>query len=170
MNLVFDTDVLSTFGKIRRLDLLKKLFPNVRFFVPSSVYNELFKARERGYEFVDYVIESGLLEVIPLNKEELEFLGRLKEERRSLGLGELEGLSICKRREYILVTNDITAKKICDRYEIEFVDLSMILKSLLAAKILTSNEVRVLITEIERKDRVTIKDRDDILTERGDND
>jgi hypothetical protein len=45
-----------------------------------------------------------------------------------------------------------------------------LLKSLLAAKILTSNEVRVLITEIERKDRVTIKDRDDILTESGDND
>jgi len=46
----------------------------------------------------------------------------------------------------------------------------MILKSLLAAKILTSNEVRVLITEIERKDRVTIKDRDDIWTESEDND
>jgi len=45
-----------------------------------------------------------------------------------------------------------------------------LLKSLLAAKILTSNGVRVLITEIERKDRVTIKDRDDILTESGDND
>lgn len=101
MNLVFDTDVLSTFGKIRRLDLLKELFPNAGFFIPPSVYNELFKARERGYEFID---------------------------------------------------------------------LSMILKSLLAAKILTSNEVRVLITEIERKDRVTIKDRDDILTESGDND
>jgi len=170
MNLVFDTDVLSTFGKIRRLDLLKELFPNAGFFIPPSVYNELFKARERGYEFVDYVIESGILEVTPLNKEELGFLSRLKEERRSLGLGELEGLSICKHREYVLVTNDITAKKICDRYEIEFIDLSMILKSLLAAKILTSNEVRVLITEIERKDRVTIKDRDDILTERGDND
>jgi len=111
MCLVFDTDILSTFGKIRRLDLLKKLFPNVRFFVPSSVYNELFKARERGYEFVDYIIESGILEVTPLNAEELEFLSRLKEERRSLGFGELEGLSICKRREYILVTNDITAKK-----------------------------------------------------------
>jgi hypothetical protein len=69
MNLVFDTDVLSTFGKIRRLDLLKELFPHAGFFIP-----------------------------------------------------------------------------------------------------LTSNEVRVLITEIEREDRVTIKDRDDILTESGDND
>jgi predicted nucleic acid-binding protein len=164
MNLVFDTDILSTFGKIRRLDLLKKLFPNVRFFVPSSVYNELFKARERGYEFVDYVIESGIFEVIPLNKEELEFSGRLREERKSLGLGELEGVSICKHREYILVTNDITAKKVCDRYEIEFVDLSMILKSLLEVKILMSDELGALIGEIEGKDRVIIKDKDDILS------
>ena len=169
MNLVFDTDILSTFGKIRRLDLLKKLFPNVRFFVPSSVYNELFKARERGYEFVDYIIESGILEVTPLNEEELDLLSKLREEQRSLGLGELEGMSICKHREYILVTNDITAKKVCDQYGIKFVDLSMILKSLLEVKILMSDELRALIDEIERKDRVIIKDKDDILTGSGDN-
>ena len=68
MNLVFDTDILSTFGKIRRLDLLRELFPNARFIVPPSVYDELFKARERGYEFIDYIIESGILEVTPLNE------------------------------------------------------------------------------------------------------
>ena len=169
MNLVFDTDILSTFGKIRRLDLLRVLFPNARFFIPPSVYNELFKARERGYEFVDYVIESGILEVIPLNREELEFLSRLREERRSLGLGELEGVSICKHREYVLVTNDITAKKVCDQYGIKIIDLSMILKSLLEVKILMSDELRALIDEIERKDRVIIKDKDDILTGSGDN-
>ncbi|MDI6885912.1 MAG: hypothetical protein QMD22_06125 [archaeon] len=41
----------------------------------------------------------------------------------------------------------------------------MILKSLLEVKILKSDELRVLIDEIEMKDRVVIKDRDDILTE-----
>ncbi len=105
MNLVFDTDILSTFGKIRRLDLLRVLFPNARFFIPPSVYNELFKARDCGYDFVDYVMESGILEVIPLNKEELEFLRKIREERKSLGSGELEGISICKHRDCILVTN-----------------------------------------------------------------
>ena len=72
MNLVFDTDILSTFGKIRRFDLLRELLPNARLFIPPSVYNELLKARERGYEFVDYIIESGILEVTHLNAEELE--------------------------------------------------------------------------------------------------
>jgi len=151
------------------LDLLKDLFPNTRFFIPPSVYNELFKARERGYEFVDYVIESGILEVASLNKEELELLSELKEERRSLGLGELEGASICKHREYILVTNDRAAKKVCDQYGIEFIDLRMILKSLLIAEILTDNELKALIYEIERRDRVTIKDKGDILRRIRDN-
>ncbi len=169
MSLVFDTDIISTFGKIKRLDLLKDLFPNTRFFIPPSVYNELFKARERGYEFVDYVIESGILEVASLNKEELELLSELKEERRSLGLGELEGASICKHREYILVTNDRAAKKVCDQYGIEFIDLRMILKSLLIAEILTDNELKALIYEIERRDRVTIKDKGDILRRIRDN-
>lgn len=169
MSLVFDTDIISTFGKIKRLDLLKDLFPNTRFFIPPSVYNELFKARERGYEFVDYVIESGILEVAPLNKEELELLSKLREERRSLGLGELEGVSICEHREYILVTNDRAAKKVCDQYGIEFIDLRMILKSLLATAILTDNELKALIYEIERRDRVTIKDKGDILRGSRDN-
>lgn len=169
MSLVFDTDIISTFGKIKRLDLLKDLFPNTRFFIPPSVYNELFKARERGYEFVDYVIESGILEVAPLNKEELELLSKLREERRSLGLGELEGVSICEHREYILVTNDRAAKKVCDQYGIEFIDLRMILKSLLVTAILTDNELKALIYEIERRDRVTIKDKGDILRGSRDN-
>ncbi len=169
MNLVFDTDILSTFGKIRRLDLLMVLFPNARFIVPLSVYNELLKAREHGYDFVDYITESGILEVTPLNREELELWGKLRGKQRSLGLGELEGISICKHREYILVSNDITAKKVCDQYGVKFIDLSMILKSLLVTEILTDEEFKALIDEIERKDRVVIKDKDVILTGSSDN-
>jgi len=44
----------------------------------------------------------------------------------------------------------------------------MILKSLLEVKILTNDELRALIDEIEGKDKVVIKDRDDILTENSD--
>ena len=167
-SLIFDTDVLSTFGKIRRLDLLRKLLPDATFLTPPSVYDELFKAKDRGYEFVDHILWSGILEVTPLTKEELGFLSRLREERRSLGLGELEGISICKHRDCILVTNDTAAKKVCDQYMVKFIDLSMILKSLFATKILTGSELMKLIDEIERKDRVLIKDKDDILAESSD--
>ncbi|VVB88431.1 Uncharacterised protein [uncultured archaeon] len=161
--LIFDTDILSTFGKIRRLDLLRKLLPEVPFYIPPSVYDELLKAKDLGYDFVDNIFESKIIEVIPLNDEEMRLLKELKRERVSLGKGELEGLSVCKHEGYILVTNDTSAKKVCDFYGIDFIDLSIILKSLITEKILTNSQVRILIEEIESKDRVVIKDKQDIL-------
>ena len=163
ISLLFDTDVLSTFGKIKRLDLLEKLFPSANFIIPTSVNNELFKAKDCGYEFVDYILDSQIFKVSSLEQEEVDFLEKLSAERRMLGAGELECISICKHRDSVLVTNDKAAKKVCDHYDIKFIDLSMILKSLIAIDILTTGEVRNLIDEIEGKDRVIISDADDIL-------
>lgn len=162
-SLIFDTDVLSTFGKLDKLDLLQKLFPDTNFNISTSVYGELFKARDCGYEFVDHIIESQIFKVTPLSQEEVVFLEKLRHERRSLGAGELECISICKHRGSVIVTNDVAAKKVCDHYDIDFIDLSMLLKSLIATNILTSEEVGRLIYEIEEKDKAIIKDVDDIL-------
>lgn len=163
-SLIFDTDILSTFGKIKRLDLLQELIPEIQFSIPTSVYNELLKAKDHGYDFVNYIFESEIIEVTILNLDEWNFFWKLRIEHTSLGAGELEGISICKYRNCILVTNDITAKNVCDQYGVQFIDLSMILKSLLEEKILTNNEIKALIGEIELKDKVIIKDKDDIWT------
>ncbi len=162
-SLVFDTDVLSTFGKIKRLDLLEKLFHGADFSIPTSVNNELFKAKDCGYEFVDHITDSQIFEVTPLRQEEVGFLEKLRDERRKLGPGELECISICKHRDCVLVTNDTAAKKVCDYYDIKFIDLSMLLKSLIVTDILTCKEVEALIDEIEDKDKVIISDVDYIL-------
>jgi hypothetical protein len=63
----------------------------------------------------------------------------------------------------LLVTNDRGAKKICDSYAIHFIDLSMILKYLLVKELLPAHELRLLIDEIERTDRVVIKDKEAIF-------
>jgi hypothetical protein len=163
-SLIFDTDVLSTFGKIKKFGLLQKLIPDMMFSIPSSVYDELLRAKDYGYDFVDYILESEIIEVTILNSDEWSFFNKLRIEHTSLGVGELEGISICKYRNCILITNDIAAKKVCDQYGIQFIDLSMILKSLLAEKVLTNSEIRALIDEIELKDKVIIKDKEDIWT------
>ncbi|MFQ6071167.1 MAG: hypothetical protein ACE5KT_00490 [Methanosarcinales archaeon] len=103
------------------------------------------------------------MEVTPIGEKELEFLDQLIKERKSLGLGEAEGISICKHRGCVLVTNDNGAKKVCDQYNINFIDLSMILKSLWKNRIITKDEVITLINEIESKDKMVIKDKDEIL-------
>jgi len=163
MNFVFDTDVVSTFGKLRRLELLQYLLPGSKFFITPAGYDELVRARERGYDFIEYVFERKMFEVACLTGEESAFLVSLEEERRSLGLAELEGIAICKHRGSIFVTNDRGAKKMCDSHAVHFVDLSMILKYLLVKGLLTAHELQLLIDEIERTDRVVLTDKDDIF-------
>jgi len=163
MIFVFDTDVVSTFGKLRRLELLQDLFAGSKFLITPAGYDELLRARERGYDFIEYIFERRMFEVARLTGEESASLEALEEERSSQGLAELEGIAICKHRGSIFVTNDRGAKKICDAHAVRFIDLSMILTYLLVKELLTGHELRQLIEELERTDRVVIKDKDDIF-------
>lgn len=162
MVVVFDTDVISTFGKIKRLDLLQKLFPRDEFFIPSSVYDELINAQELGYEFAKYVIESELFKALTLSDEERDFVDKLQR-RKSLGSGEKEAIALCKYRKYALITNDDDAKDICDKNSMEFFDLSMLLKTLWKSEIMSKEKVAKLIDEIETQDKVKIKDKERII-------
>ena len=163
MALVFDTDIISAFAKIKRLDLLQKLFPRDEFFIPSAVYEELIKAQEIGYEFAKYVIDSELFKTLTLGDEEKDFVNDLSPGRKSLGSGEKEAIALCRHRGYALITNDNDAKNICDENSMEFFDLNMLLKTLWKSEIMKKEEVAKLIDEIETRDKVKIKDREMIL-------
>ena len=47
---IADTDILSTFGKIRRLDLRLSLFDNV--YIAPAVWRELGRAAQLGFAWV----------------------------------------------------------------------------------------------------------------------
>lgn len=49
----FDTDILSMLGKIRNTHLVRKLFSKSELLITFEVYNELLRAREVEYDFVD---------------------------------------------------------------------------------------------------------------------
>ena len=55
--MIFDTDILSMLGKIGRTDLLRKLFPETSLVITFEVYNELLRAKEAGYDFVDDILK-----------------------------------------------------------------------------------------------------------------
>ena len=57
--MIFDTDILSMLGKIGKTDLLRKLFPKTSLVISFEVYNELLRAKEAGYDFVDDILEQG---------------------------------------------------------------------------------------------------------------
>ena len=157
--IVFDTDMVSTFGKLRRLDLFKEMFPGKKLVISPGVYQELYRAKEIGHTFVDYVLNS--VELTPLTKEELNFVKKLG--KTSLGLGEKECLAICKKRDYVLLTNDSQAKNKCKEKDVDFIDLHAFLRKLWKSEIRGKGEVAKLIDEIETRDKVKIKDKEMIF-------
>ena len=56
---IADTDILSTFGKISRLDLLQSLFDNV--YIAPAVWRELGRAAQLGFAWVASVQRTVLL-------------------------------------------------------------------------------------------------------------
>ena len=62
---ISDTDILSTFGKIGRLDLLQHLFHEI--YVASAVYQELLRVQQLGFAWLPAVI--GAINPLPLKRE-----------------------------------------------------------------------------------------------------
>ena len=63
---IADTDILSTFGKIGRLDLLQLLFDQV--YIAPAVWRELGRATQLGFTWVASVQRTVLL--LPLTANE----------------------------------------------------------------------------------------------------
>ena len=68
--MIFDTDILSMLGKIGKTDLLRKLFPKTSLVISFEVYNELLRAKEAGYDFVDDVLDKREIENVIKDIEE----------------------------------------------------------------------------------------------------
>jgi predicted nucleic acid-binding protein len=57
---VMDCDLISSFAKVNRIDLLETLFPDAQLVITASVYNELLKTKEYGVYFLDKIIQSNV--------------------------------------------------------------------------------------------------------------
>jgi predicted nucleic acid-binding protein len=147
------------FGKVKSISILKSVFKEL--YAPIAVYEELLRAKDVGFSFVDDVLND--LEIISLNEEEYrEYIISLKNERY-LHKGELQGIIICKHRNGILLTNDKMAKNFCKNNEILYFDIKDILRTLFLKGMLNEKEIRELASEIEEKDNTKIKDFEEIF-------
>jgi len=63
---IADTDILSTFGKVRKTDLLLTLFQKVH--VAPTVYRELLKVEQLGLRWGASVKQA--VELLPLTESE----------------------------------------------------------------------------------------------------
>lgn len=157
---VADTDILSMFGKVKSINILKQLFNEL--YVPTAVYEELLRAKDAGLSFTNFVLDD--IEVINLDEvEHHEYISLLKNEKY-LHKGEIQAITICKHRGGVLLTNDKKAKNFCIKNSIPYFDIKGILRAFLLRKILNEIELRRLITQIEDVDNTTIKGIEEIFT------
>jgi predicted nucleic acid-binding protein len=156
---IADTDILSTFGKGDRLDLLRQLFQHI--YVVPAVYRELLQAERMGFPWVNRV--TPVVEVLPLTTDEAQEVERLVRQYPQLGCGEVESFVLAQTHQLLCLTNDRQAKAIANSLSLSYLDLEEILRALKTKAILTTEALAALIDQIEQEDRTRIRAKEDIL-------
>lgn len=160
MLVILDCDIASTFAKVDRIALLKKVFPKSDIYITNFVYTELLRAKRIGFSFPDKIFDS--IMQIALRDEEIEYFRRFSQDRR-IHAGEAEGLAITKMREAIFLTNDSLVVRFCEENGIKVLDLKDVLTLMGERGVVAKKEMLDILREIEIKDNTTIKGKEDIL-------
>lgn len=160
MSIVCDTDVLSALAKIDGLTLLTQLFHGHQVVTSNGVYEELAFIKQEGYDFVDRIYAS--VEIIPMSAIEQEkyhsFLSYTQ-----LGKGELQCISICIFRKFPFITNDKKAKRFSEQNKVITWDIPDLMKALWKTGIKSKDEVKRILTALEKKDLMIISNKEKIL-------
>lgn len=160
MAVIADTDILSTFGKVGRIDLLKQLFQKV--YVAPAVSRELLQAERGGFIWVTSVRRA--IELLPLTASESKECERLFSMYPQLGSGEVESFVLAQVHHLICLTNDRQAKEVGKVLGLPYLDLEEILRALKTRVILTTEALTELIEQIEKKDHTRIRAKEQILS------
>lgn len=142
---IFDTNVLSLFARVDRLELFQKVFDSahnqIRFFITPAVHAELATGHKRGVFYLVgplHLVESGQIQVLYLTKADQLFIGSLP---ARLAPGEAEAIALCHRLHFVFVTHDRKAINYCERVGIPAIRLGSLLDRLCKAGLLTTDEI-----------------------------
>jgi predicted nucleic acid-binding protein len=160
----FDTDILSMLGKTGSTAILSKLFSKSELLITFEVYNELLRAREAGYDFVDDILAQGF-RVMHLDPDLFKEYEQKKKELKNIHAGELTSILLCKKIGMDFATNDNKAKKFCKEYGVEWIDIIDILRLCYLKKLLERSEIEKLISDIEEKDMTRIRNIERIFAD-----
>lgn len=160
---LIDTNILSTFALIDRLSLLWSLFEDNLIYISPNVFTEVTKAKIAGYSHADKilnVIKEDKIKLLIPTKEEILLSMELP---MNFGYGERDSVIIAQRRGMVFVTNEKKIIKYCQNEKIGCLWLEKILRSLWKENILSKEEVKIIMDEIEAKDNLIIPLKDEIL-------
>ena len=151
MKVVLDSDLLSTFARIKRPDILSNLFD--RILIPPAVVSELGRAQINTRDFKNSMVAK-------LSREELLALRKMD---TRLGRGERECLTIAGHRNLPLASNDKLVHMACKEQKIDYLTMPRLLRFAILRNIVNREEARKLVVFIEREERTVIKGSDEIF-------
>lgn len=160
-----DTNIFSTFAKINQLELLLRLFAHDEIAVVPAVYEELQEGVRRGYVLLQAAIayvQQGEIAILTPNTQEIFDKDALP---RSFDAGERETIAVAQSRRYVILTNETHIKNWCKCSGISHWDLPQVLRAMWRTNLLTKEQVRSLVEQIEIKDRVVFKNQEAIFGE-----
>jgi len=147
MILICDTDFLSSFLKIGRLELVKDLFKVVNLYIPVAVLREIAKT-----DLITDLLNKEWIKVKKVNDEDLKEMEKDKE-FANLGSGEKECLALCKRFEKsALLISDNEARRIANKKDIVTLNISAFLLACKQMRILDRSDIIAIIRDLKEKD------------------
>lgn len=150
MRVVADTDILSTFARIKRLDVLKKLFEEV--VIPHSVKQELAQGKIDLRQLKPTLIR--------LTKQELKELRKVDPR---LGKGERECFVVAKNRNMPLASNEKIVSSLCRKEDVGCFSLPRILRLAILEGLITREEAKHIVKLIEMEENTNIKNKEEIF-------
>jgi len=145
--LVCDTDFLSSFLKIGRLEIVRDLFKEENLYIPVAVLGEIAKT-----DLITDLLDKGWVKVKKVSDVDLKEMEK-DEEFTNLGSGEKECLALCKRlKNSILLISDNTARKIANKNNIFTLNISAFLLACKDVEILGREDILMIIHDLKEKD------------------
>jgi predicted nucleic acid-binding protein len=143
---VLDTNVLSLFAKINRLDLLLQLV-TVPLYLTPAIQLELEIGLDNGVAYLENaldLIHTGKLQVISLDEIDRQFMRALP---NKLADGEAEAIAVCRRAALTLISHDRKAINYCKQERINAIRLTTLVEQLKNAGLLTEVEIQTMVYE-----------------------
>jgi predicted nucleic acid-binding protein len=128
MAAVLDASVLITLAKICRVTLLKDLYGRAVIgpIVKKEVVDEGKRLAAPGVQYVEQALQDGWLAIATIGRSERDLQERLAK-TTTLHLGEVEAISIAKKRDITIVVDDKEARSVANALGIQYLGTAGVL-------------------------------------------
>ena len=146
LDIVIDTDFLSSFLKIGGVRLVKDFFNVDCVSIPLAVFTEIGKT-----DLVDKLIETDWIKIKTVKNRNYADLN--SKEFDALGAGEQKCMMLCKdSQKHILLINDKKARQLATGSGISVLNISAFLLACKRSNYLDNDEMSTIIDNLKEKD------------------